>query len=40
MTKINIENTYPNFPTVNGKERIPAPITVFIMVVTVNKKSI
>ena len=33
------EKTYPNRETVKGKARIPPPITVFIMVVTVRMKS-
>lgn len=32
-------NTYPKRLTVRGRDRIPAPITVFIIVVTLSKKS-
>lgn len=39
MAKTIRANTYPSLLTVNGRDKIPAPITVFITVVTVSKKS-
>ena len=38
-TNIITPNTYPKREIVKGKDRIPAPITVFMMVVTVSMKS-
>lgn len=38
-TKIMMANTYPNLLMVKGKDKTPAPIIVFMIVITVRKKS-
>ena len=40
MMNIMRPSTYPSLLTVYGSDRIPAPITVFIIVVTVSRKSV
>jgi uncharacterized membrane protein len=40
MTNTNIPMIYPNLLTVYGRVRIPAPITVFMIVATDSKKSL
>jgi hypothetical protein len=39
MAKTMMANTYPHLLTVKGRPKIPDPMTVLMMVVTVSRKS-